>query len=141
MQNRQAQRARWARQMGLALLLTLLTAGWAPFCSAQDLVGLYLTWKNDPATTATVNWVDLYETSSGTLWYRKQGEAEWRSAEATRSQAGPSTLQIRRVELKELTPDSVYEIGIGQRPARETDGWRLRTMPASAMSRSMSASP
>ncbi|MGA1366910.1 MAG: fibronectin type III domain-containing protein [Blastocatellia bacterium] len=130
MYDQQVQRPRWARQTGVALLLSLVIVAVAPRSSAQDLVGLYLTWKNDPTTTMTVNWVDLYETSSQTLWYRKKGEAEWRSAEAIRRQAGPSTLQIRRVELRDLTPDSVYEIGIGKQPTREIDGWRFRTMPA-----------
>jgi hypothetical protein len=39
----------------------------------QDLVGVYLTWKSDPTTTMTVNWVDLFEGSSNTLWYRQAG--------------------------------------------------------------------
>ncbi|NDD63486.1 MAG: hypothetical protein EBZ36_05860, partial [Acidobacteria bacterium] len=40
---------------------------------SQDLVGVYLTWKSDPATTMTVNWVDLFEGSSRSVWYRRQG--------------------------------------------------------------------
>ena len=111
------------------LLLACLCA--APATTrGQELVGLYLTWKSDPATTMTVNWVDLYENTSSTIWYRKRGATEWVSAEARRTTAGPSTLQIRRVELTGLDPDTMYEFGIGMKPAKETDGWRFRTMPA-----------
>ena len=44
-------------------------------------------------------------------------------------EAGVSTLQVRRVELTGLAPDTVYEFGIGKAPAKETDGWKFRTMP------------
>ncbi len=107
-----------------ALLLPALTLGQAP-----DLVGVYLTWQADPATTMTVNWVDLFEGSSRTLWYRRQGATEWVAAEAVHTRAGLSSLQVRRVQLTGLSPDTTYEFGIAKPPAKETDGWRFRTMP------------
>src|SRR5690606_2279041 len=54
---------------------------------------------------------------------------EWSNAEATRNPLGPTTLQVRRVELTELTPDSVYEFGIGDDADDLAQRWRFRTMP------------
>ena len=111
------------------LLMVLWTLVFSAVGLAQDLVGVYLTWKSDPATTMTVNWVDLFEGSSDQLWYRRKGTTEWLTAEAVQTKAGVSTLQVRRVELTGLAPDTVYEFGIGKAPAKETDGWKFRTMP------------
>jgi len=126
-----SRRRKAAQSWVLMLLWTLVFTGAG---LAQDLVGLYLTWKSDPATTMTVNWVDLFEGSSNQLWYRRKGTPEWLTAEAVHTRAGVSSLQVRRVELTGLAPDTVYEFGIGKAPAKETDGWRFRTMPA-ALSR------
>lgn len=116
------------------ILSWLLMVLWAVLLSgaavAQDLVGVYLTWKSDPATTMTVNWVDLFDGSSNQLWYRRNGATDWLTAEAVHTRAGVSTLQVRRVELTGLLPDTLYEFGIGKAPLKETDGWRFRTMPA-----------
>src|SRR5687768_227100 len=75
----------------------------------HDVIGIYLTWERDPATTMTVNWVNLYATGAPTLWYRKLGDTEWISANGTLQAAGPSVLQVRRVELTGLAPDTTYE--------------------------------
>ncbi len=120
-----------SRRLAIAVMLMGLLSGFSVAAQGQqDLVGVYLTWKSDPTTTMTVNWVDLFEGSSNTLWYRKVGTTEWVSSEAAHTRAGVSTLQVRRTELTGLTPDTSYEFGIGRQPAKETDGWRFRTMPA-----------
>ncbi|MFO0870363.1 MAG: fibronectin type III domain-containing protein [Pirellulales bacterium] len=98
--------------------------------ASQDLIGIYLTWKQDPCTTMTINWVDIYEHSPTHLWYRATDTEEWTSAAASRSSVGPSTLQLRRCELTGLRPDTLYEFGLGKVPAKTSDGWRFRTMPA-----------
>ncbi|MFO0905071.1 MAG: metallophosphoesterase [Pirellulales bacterium] len=139
------------------------TAAWAwllilvlpSYAAAQDLVGLYATWKRDPATTITINWVDLYPASSREVWYRELDESEltiadvksdekepkkdekkedvkpkkWTLAVAAHASLGPSTLQVRRAELSGLKPDTTYEFGIGRQPTKPTEGWRVRTMP------------
>jgi hypothetical protein len=98
--------------------------------AGQDLVGLYLTWNRDPATTMTINWVDIYANSSDTLWYRKHSTDDWTQVAAIRSTVGPTTLQLRRTELINLQPGTVYEFGIGARPQDVSHFWRFRTMPA-----------
>lgn len=113
----------------LAVLALLLTASATPVARAQDLVGLYLTWSDDPATTMTVNWVNLYPEGTTTVYYRKAGEKEWQSGGATRTVLEPSSLQRRHVQLEDLEPDTTYQFGIGDKP-KDDGGWTFRTMPA-----------
>jgi acid phosphatase type 7 len=97
---------------------------------AQDLVGLYLTWQQDPTTTMTINWVNLYPGSSNELWYRESGEEKWQRTKARHMVIRPSSLQRRHVELTELEPDTLYEFAIGRRPEKPQEAWTFRTMPA-----------
>jgi acid phosphatase type 7 len=97
---------------------------------SQDLSGLFLSWQHDPTTTMTINWVDIYEDSSRTVWHRKRGDADWNQSQAEHGTMGPTTLQVRRVELTGLTPDTTYEFGIGNQPEDASHFWRFRTLPA-----------
>lgn len=97
----------------------------------SDVIGVYLTWQRDPTTTMTVNWVNLYENTPATVWYRDGKEAEWRSATGTRGVASESTLQVRRVELTGLKPDTLHEFVLVEKPGAEARGVRrFRTLPA-----------
>ncbi len=87
-------------------------------CAQHDVAGIYLTWQRDPATTMTVNWVNLYATGAPKLWYRKTGEKEWSNATGTHHAAEPSVLQVRRVELTALAPDTMYEFVHGEQPPK-----------------------
>jgi len=99
--------------------------------NGQDIIGLYLTWSHDPTTTMTVNWVDLYADSSSTVWYRPASkEQSWSRLEASLSTVGPTTMQLRRVELTKLKPGTLYEFGIGDDRDDVSHFWRFRTMPA-----------
>jgi acid phosphatase type 7 len=96
--------------LALAALLVV-----APTARAQhDVAGLYLTWQGDPATTMTVNWVNLYAAGAPKLWFRKAGAKEWNNATGTQHVAEPSALQVRRVELTGLEPDTTYEFVHGE---------------------------
>lgn len=116
----------------LVAILVLLPSA----AQAEDLVGLFLAWQRDPTTTMTINWVDIYEQSSPTILYRKYdgekhtADTKWQSAEAKRSTVGPTTLQLRRVELTGLEPGTRYEFGIGDTAKEVTHFWRFDTMPA-----------
>ena len=113
-----------------ALLACLLVFASA-LRSQTDLVGAYVTWLRDPATTAVVNWVNFYENSSARVWHRAAGETEWRSADGVRSTLSPSVLQVRRVELTGLRSDTVYEFAFGDAvPADPKAIERFRTAPA-----------
>lgn len=118
----------------LVLVVVLLAqgvlAGVAP-AAPPDVLGIYLTWSRDPTTTMTVNWVDLYPDSPTDVHYRKAGgDDAWTAAPAAkRVVLEPSALQRRYVEITGLSPDTLYEFGIGEKPEPDK-GWRFRTMPA-----------
>ena len=115
----------------LCLFVLFLTTALAPaIASAQDLVGLYLTWSRDPATTMTINWVDLYPKNTNTVFYREKGAEAWQEGAAKQLAVEPSSLQRRYLELTDLKPDTTYEFGIGKRVEKPADGWTFRTMPA-----------
>lgn len=112
-----------------ALVVLLLAASAAPAISAQDLTGLFLTWQSDPTTTMTINWVNLYPRNTEKVFHRQAGTTDWMESRAVQSEVAPSALQLRRVELQGLLPDTTYEFGIGSAPDKPEKGWRFRTMP------------
>jgi len=94
-----------------------------------EVTGIYLTWRDDPATTITVNWVNLYAEAPATVWYRG-GTSEWRRAEGAGQPVRPSGLWVRRVQLRELEADTVYQIAIGAKAPGGTQGVHtFSTMP------------
>jgi hypothetical protein len=100
---------------------------------AQDQVGVFVTWPEDPTTGMIINWVNLYPRNTDVIWFRAadaDASAEWSSAQAEQIQLDPSALQLRRVELTGLAPGTTYRFGIGDRPAKSDAGWRFRTLPA-----------
>lgn len=112
------------------ILRFLLLAAFAIVSAhAQDLVGLYLLWQSDPSTTMTVNWVDLHTDSALEIQYRRVGETSWTKAAGAKFAIADTVMQGRRVELKNLLPDSNYEFNIGKPIAKPGEGWRFRTMP------------
>ncbi|HZN64121.1 MAG TPA: metallophosphoesterase family protein [Tepidisphaeraceae bacterium] len=114
----------------VTVLCVALAACWSAAASAQDMVGLYLTWVRDPSTTVVVNWVDLYPDSSDAVYYRQAGEKEWRAGKAKRTRVVPSALQRRHLELEGLKPDTVYELAVAKKPEKAEEAWTFRTMPA-----------
>jgi hypothetical protein len=100
-------------------------------CSAQDLIGLYLTWQSDPTSTMTINWVDLHANTSLDVYYRPvaSSASAWNKATGSRFTIADTVMQGRRVELKGLQPDTFYEFNIGKAIEKPSEGWRFRTMP------------
>ena len=118
-------------QKSLAFLVTWLFAMVLPVGAQTDFIGLYLTWQRDPTTTMTVNWVNLYEEGTVTVWHRVQGTEKWFSKSGKRHQARPSVFQVRRVELTGLKPETTYEFALGDEAPSEPKGiYKFRTMPA-----------
>ncbi len=122
----------WIRYSVVACLLLPFGAG-----AQSDTIGVYLMWQRDPATTMTVNWVNLYEHAPTKVWYRTVGASGWQSQAGQRHAVSPSVLQMHRVELTGLDPDRVYEFGLGDKAPSEDKttkeikgGYKFRTMPA-----------
>jgi len=117
--------------MKYLICLALAVLHTATAFAQSDVIGVYLTWQRDPTTTMTVNWVNLYPQTPATVWYRDGKEAEWQSATGIHHVAGPSTLQVRRVELTGLMPDTLHEFVLAEKPGQEARGVRrFRTLPA-----------
>jgi len=114
--------ARFLLRTICCLLLTLTAR-------SQDLVGIYLEWVQDPATTMIVNWVDLYPEGTTELYWRQEGVADWKQAKAARRGIPPSGLHRCSLELTELQPDTRYEISIGKIPDKNAKPLFFRTMP------------
>ncbi|MFM7282860.1 MAG: fibronectin type III domain-containing protein [Planctomycetia bacterium] len=114
--------ARFLLRTICCLLLTLTAR-------SQDLVGIYLEWVQDPATTMIVNWVDLYPEGTTELYWRQEGVADWKQAKAARRGIPPSGLHRCSLELTELQPDTRYEISIGNIPEKNAKPLFFRTMP------------
>lgn len=114
--------ARFLLRTICCLLLTLTAR-------SQDLVGIYLEWVRDPATTMIVNWVDLYPEGTTELYWRQEGVADWKQAKAARRGIPPSGLHRCSLELTELQPDTRYEISIGRIPEKNAKPLFFRTMP------------
>lgn len=114
--------ARFLLRTICCLLLTLTAR-------SQDLVGIYLEWVQDPATTMIVNWVDLYPEGTTELYWRQEGVADWKQAKAARRGIPPSGLHRCSLELTELQPDTRYEISIGKIPEKNAKPLFFRTMP------------
>ncbi len=90
---------------------------------------LMLTWRSDPTTTITVQWIGPARTfQDAAVWYAPISQATWQSV-ATGQQAYPLTdLQRYRAELTGLSPSTEYRLKIGRDPTV----FRFRTMPAKA---------
>jgi len=96
----------------------------------REISGLYLTWRDDPATTMTVNWLSLYAEAPDSIWYR-HGTESWKEQRGTRAPLQPSGLWVRRAQLTGLAPETTYEIAVGAAPPGDTRGVHsFRTMPA-----------
>jgi acid phosphatase type 7 len=119
----------------VAVVLLALPAMFGPLRAETDVIGVYLTWLRDPSTTMVVNWVNLYPDTLAQVWHRAAGEAQWSATRGLCSAVSPSVLQVRRVELTGLAPDTVYEFVLGGAvaPVPEEKGRlveRFRTPPA-----------
>jgi len=95
-----------------------------------EVIGTYLTWSDDPTTTMTINWVNIYPHTPATVRYRVKGEGEWQTQSGSHHTLTPSVLQVRQVSLDGLQPDTAYEFVIGEDPtASGTSVEWFRTMP------------
>lgn len=111
-------------------LLVVFLFGSAAAEAHSDNIGVYLTWRSDPARSMTINWVNLYEHTPATVAYRAAGSTNWLTKHGERHAATPSVLQVRRVELTGLEPETSYEFVISSEAPKDAKAaLRFRTMP------------
>jgi len=128
-------------------LIYILLSAKSP--SNNELVGLILTWQQDPTTTMTIDWHTFATNSHSTLEYKKVSpdewvvdwyfledgsrmwrylrvvEHEWKSVNAEQFPFPHSDRVINRVELTDLEPDTEYYFRIGESFQQR----KFRTMP------------
>jgi acid phosphatase type 7 len=114
--------ARFAALLFLAICLTRPA-------HAQEVVGMNLTWQQDPTTTMTIDWHTDGPVDSPTIRYRVVGDDEWVSGGAEPRPFPFSERIINRVELTGLAPATTYEFGVEQGGGT----FQFRTMPADAL--------
>jgi acid phosphatase type 7 len=86
---------------------------------------IFLTWQNDPSTTMTIDWHVLDDTGTASIEYRKMGDSGWSDSVGEKFGFPFSNRVINRVELKELEPDTKYQIRFGA----DSGIYHFRTMP------------
>jgi hypothetical protein len=97
--------------------------------AGHEPLGLFLTWRQDPATTMVIDWHTMGESGAPVLWYRRAGgDAPWARSTARTIPFPYSDRSIHRVELTGLEPDATYEF----RPGEDARGYLFRTMPRDA---------
>jgi acid phosphatase type 7 len=93
---------------------------------------LFLTWRRDPTTTMTVQWVDQITDTDPTVYYWPatiDSAFAMRLPQPTTSKPYPkANYKVFRSELSGLKPDTDYNFTVG----RHSTTFRFRTMPAKA---------
>jgi hypothetical protein len=116
-------------------IVVALVLGWGAGLRAE-LVGLILTWRQDPTTTQVIDWhqVGAEAATPATFVYREaasDGAAEWVEAKPEAARDFPfSARKIHRVELTGLRPDTRYEFRIGDGAGPGAMVKAFRTLPA-----------
>ena len=76
---------------------------------------VYLTWQKDPTTTMTIQWVSNPNDALDKIQYRIQNELEWNHIEGYHFPFPRyNAYSFHRVELTNLTPDTLYEFRINE---------------------------
>jgi acid phosphatase type 7 len=106
------------------------TAAPAPLLENERFApaSLFLTWRKDPTTTMTVQWVGPETTQVTTIYYVPRSGDVWLAAK-TFTRPFPNTdLKVHRCELTGLKPGFEYLFQIG----KTSHVYRFRTMPSRA---------
>lgn len=99
----------------------------------SPLKSLFLTWRSDPTTTMSIQWVGPETTDSATsmvasVSYAPLAAEVWRVQETITKPFPNTDLKVHRCELTGLTPGGEYVFRVGNDPHT----FRFRTMPAKA---------
>ena len=121
----------------MAHRLTLAVAAQAACCiliaslahAEYDPLALFLTWRQDPASTITIDWHSLpAESRTSQVAYRPMGFENWRFRTGHVQTLPGAKRIIHRVELTGLQPATMYEFRLGP----DSRIFSFRTMPATA---------
>jgi hypothetical protein len=120
---------------GLAAPFTDAAAPPAPAVGKEDPDApfrpdtLMLTWRRDPTTTMTVQWVGTAgETKDTAVYFRPDRGFVWHKQPTTARKYAKTDFKVFRAELTGLSPGTDYRFKIG----KESPWYSFRTMPAKA---------
>lgn len=99
-----------------------LYPGW--LMGQEEPSGIYLTWKEDPTSTISIDW-HLKNSTSQKLFYRKKGLETWEETESAVLDFPFSDRKIHRVFLNGLIANQAYEIKLG----KTSKVYYFKTMP------------
>jgi hypothetical protein len=117
------------------VVFVMLVLGWWG-AGRAEVVGLILTWRQDPTTTQVIDWhqAGAEAATPAGFAYREaagDGAAEWVEAKPEAARDFPfSARKIHRVELTGLRPDTRYEFRIGDGAGAGAMVKAFRTLPA-----------
>src|SRR5258708_3447519 len=87
---------------------------WVSFCGAEEPIAVYLTWKQDPTTTMTIQWITSKEELSDTLQYRVRDGALWQTQNGLHKEMPQEEPYLIHVaEITGLEPNSSYYFRVG----------------------------
>ncbi len=107
----------------LALGINLALTGYSQ--AQNEPLGIFLTWKEDPTSSISIDW-HLESEAKQTLHYRKKGEETWKGADCEMTDFPHTPRTIHRVFLNGLEPGTSYEIKFGE----DQKVYYFNTMPA-----------
>jgi len=91
-------------------------------------VAVYLSWVDDPSTTMVVQWIESKEIVKSVLRVSKEDGEEWKNYSPLILAIEDTEVNLKRVFLEHLEPESVYvfEIRTGTGSSKS---YRFKTMP------------
>src|SRR5690606_658547 len=99
----------------------------------KKLETLFLTWKEDPTSTMSINWHTLERMSNDSIYYRMKGDSVWISRPSDKKHFPFSERLVCNVNLKNLNADAQYEFKVGH---LEEIYW-FKTMPTEIQDKSV----
>src|SRR5690606_17373005 len=99
------------KQVGLGLLLVLMffVEVQGQETTAEEPLAIFLTWKEDPTTTISIDW-HLKTEQEQTLYYKEKTSMQWLKVESKTHAFPYSDRIIHRAFLNGLNPDTAYSI-------------------------------
>lgn len=97
----------------LIIILCLFTAGASGAPLEDEPLAIFLTWKEDPTTTISIDWHSFHKQDQK-LFYREKGSMEWKEVKSQTHHFPFSDRFIHRVFLNGLKAGTSYEIMSGR---------------------------
>lgn len=99
----------------------------------KELETLFLSWREDPTSTMSINWHTVESMSNDSIYYRMKGDSVWISRPSEKKHFPFSERLVYNVNLSHLNADAQYEFKVG--PLKEI--YWFETMPTEIQDKSV----